>query len=169
MTSVDCDDTLVTDRKNGDSKYTYFLDNKIIAEHQWAILGIHEVTGCDADVIDEQRPFSTDYSLSMFLSGCYYLDAHQTWRSDGVRVRQHVEKRLILILLSSGWIGNECRGHSVSVHTFNNLCCRFLCAAETNRFQRPDSWLQRECHHLYDLDRHCRTLPSDNWLFVLQG
>ena len=65
----------------------YFLDNTIIAEHQWAILGIHEMDKCDENAVEENHSFSSDYSLRIFLSGCYYLDQYGHWQSDGLRVK----------------------------------------------------------------------------------
>lgn len=68
-------------------KYTYFLDNQQISHHQSAIFGIRELKQCQEDDLDTPVRFTSDYSLRMYTSGCYYLDNKNHWQSDGLLVK----------------------------------------------------------------------------------
>ncbi|CAM2704040.1 unnamed protein product [Rotaria socialis] len=74
------------DRKSNTSKYTYFIDNTRISHHQWAIVGIREMKQCNKDNLSDSIQFSSDYSIRIYTSGCYYLDSNNNWQSDGLKV-----------------------------------------------------------------------------------
>ncbi|CAF3361707.1 unnamed protein product [Rotaria sp. Silwood1] len=74
------------DRKPHTSKYTYFIDNTRISHHQWAVIGVREMKECNRDNLDDNIQFSSDYSIRMYTSGCYYLDDDNNWQSDGLIV-----------------------------------------------------------------------------------
>ncbi|CAF3768567.1 unnamed protein product [Rotaria magnacalcarata] len=74
------------DRKSNTSKYTYFIDNTRISHHQWAIVGIREMKQCNKDNLSDNIQFSSDYSIRIYTSGCYYLDSNNNWQSDGLKV-----------------------------------------------------------------------------------
>ncbi|CAF3678781.1 unnamed protein product [Rotaria sordida] len=74
------------DRKPHTSKYIYFIDNTRISHHQWAIIGIREMKECNRNNLDDNIQFSSDYSIRMYTSGCYYLDDNNNWQSDGLIV-----------------------------------------------------------------------------------
>ncbi|CAF5159761.1 unnamed protein product, partial [Rotaria sp. Silwood1] len=69
------------DRKPHTSKYTYFIDNTRISHHQWAVIGVREMKECNRDNLDDNIQFSSDYSIRMYTSGCYYLDDDNNWQS----------------------------------------------------------------------------------------
>ena len=46
-------------------------------------------------ISDQSLNFTANYALRMFTSGCYYLDANNHWRSDGLRV-----SALLLVIVS---------------------------------------------------------------------
>jgi hypothetical protein len=77
------------DRKTHPSKYTYFIDNNRILHHQWAILGIREMKECKYDNLNNNIQFSSDYSIRIYTSGCYYLDNNNNWQSDGLIVSKN--------------------------------------------------------------------------------
>ena len=79
---------LTLDRKSNTSKYTYFIDNTRISHHQWAIVGIREMKECNKDSLGDNIQFSSDYSIRIYTSGCYYLDSNNNWQSDGLKVRK---------------------------------------------------------------------------------
>ncbi|UJR25593.1 hypothetical protein I4U23_006937 [Adineta vaga] len=81
------------DRKNSSSKYTYFISNTRIAYHQWAIIGIRELKTCHFDNFNDKNEFSSNYSIRMYTSGCYYLDKYHTWQSDGLTVGEETNER----------------------------------------------------------------------------
>jgi len=77
------------DRKTHPSKYTYFIDNNRILHHQWAILSIREMKECKHDNLNNNIQFSSDYSIRIYTSGCYYLDENNNWQSDGLIVSKN--------------------------------------------------------------------------------
>lgn len=78
--------------------YTYYLDNEKTTDHRSVIFGLRELTTnevnivCSNDTIqsppmvNERTSFTSNYSLRMYTSGCYYLDENQRWQSDGLIV-----------------------------------------------------------------------------------
>ncbi|CAF3412739.1 unnamed protein product, partial [Rotaria socialis] len=81
---------------NGASSFTMFLNNTRVTNHDMAVLGIREV---DTSIYCHNKSrtlpwlhdqigfhFTQDYSLRVFVSGCYYLDENHEWRSDGLIV-----------------------------------------------------------------------------------
>ncbi|CAF1236168.1 unnamed protein product [Adineta ricciae] len=81
------------DRKNNSLKYIYFLPNTLISHHQWAVLGIRELKKCKINGQHGDNRFSSDYSIRMYTSGCYYLHKDQTWQSDGLTVGKESNER----------------------------------------------------------------------------
>ena len=87
---------MVVDRRNG-SVMTYYLDNEQTSNHNSLVFALRELNESEVQeycdhrssslvVIDEKRNFTCDYSLRVYHSACYYLDANDRWRSDGMRV-----------------------------------------------------------------------------------
>lgn len=87
------------DLANGDF-YKYFIDNQRTSGHQTIIFGLRELNETEMDYycsnislpnylpIDFDSPvnFTVNYEIRTYTSGCYYLDANNVWRSDGLRV-----------------------------------------------------------------------------------
>ena len=78
---------------------TYFLDNQQTLGHQSIIFGLRELNASEVTdacssspankrlpITDQQVPFSSNYELRLFTSGCYYFDAQNQWQADGVVV-----------------------------------------------------------------------------------
>ena len=81
------------------SVYTHFLDNEQTTGHRSVIYGIRQLNEtevnhrcsspsalADPPRSDEPFRFTENYELRLYTSGCYYLDADNRWRSDGLRV-----------------------------------------------------------------------------------
>ncbi|CAF5144803.1 unnamed protein product, partial [Rotaria sp. Silwood1] len=61
---------------NEKDPYSLFFNNTRIKNHHTAVLGIRK---------DQKKVhFTDDYSLRVFMSGCYYLDENNEWRSDNL-------------------------------------------------------------------------------------
>lgn len=73
-------------RHENESKIVFFVDQNVVKTHQWAIVGISESDQCDVELVDDDRRFSTDYSIRILLFGCFYLNSNGFWRSDGLQV-----------------------------------------------------------------------------------
>ena len=83
---------------NSESIYTYFLDNQQTLGHQSMIFGLRELDSTEMlnlcsnssifnlPVINERVNFTSNYQLRIYISGCYYLDTNNQWKSDGLRV-----------------------------------------------------------------------------------
>ena len=83
-----------------DTIYNYFIDNNRTKDHQSLIFGLRQLNATEqsdqcsnASVTLQQPPvsnqpfnFTSNYELRIFTSGCYYLDANNNWKSDGVLV-----------------------------------------------------------------------------------
>jgi hypothetical protein len=84
-----------------DHHYTHQIDEAHVADHRSVIFGVRETSVLEqqrycnnhtmtinevASLFDTPMNFSIDYELRSFTSGCYYLDKHNQWRSDGLRV-----------------------------------------------------------------------------------
>ena len=83
-----------------DGVYRYSIDNEVMAGHQSVIVGLRELDttetsslcsiGCGSvsEPPRSDRPFhfTADYRLRTYVSGCYFLDADNHWRSDGLLV-----------------------------------------------------------------------------------
>lgn len=83
-----------------DDLYKYFLDNQRTAGHQSIIFGLRELNETEMEYYcsnisiynhlpsDFYSPFNftVNYEIRTYTSGCYYLDANNIWRSDGLRV-----------------------------------------------------------------------------------
>lgn len=44
---------------------------------------------CKYETINENIQFSSDYSIRIYTSGCYYLDENNNWQSSGFKVNQN--------------------------------------------------------------------------------
>ena len=84
---------------NKDGYYHHFLNNEQTANHYTIIYGIRELNINEAkqyclnktleqnlEMIREPFSFSSNYRIRVYQSGCFYLDANQYWRSDGLVV-----------------------------------------------------------------------------------
>ena len=82
-----------------DSVHRYFIDNQRTVGHQSVIFGLRELDANESSIYcrntstlidpprsDQPFSFTSNYQLRTFASGCYYLDASNQWRSDGLRV-----------------------------------------------------------------------------------
>lgn len=54
---------------------------------------------CNQDNLNSNIQFSSDYSIRMYTSGCYYLDNQNNWQSDGLTVSKHNKEKNQFILL----------------------------------------------------------------------
>ena len=81
------------------SLYTHFLNNQETAGHQSIIYGVRQLNTTEADYwcnnqsvradpprSDQPFRFTNNYELRLYTSGCFYLDADQRWRSNGLLV-----------------------------------------------------------------------------------
>ena len=79
--------------------YTFFIEQQQTSNRQSVIFGLRELTvkesldHCSNRSMNQTLPipeqpshFTADYQLRLYTSGCYYLDANQQWRSDGLQV-----------------------------------------------------------------------------------
>jgi len=79
--------------------YNYFLDNQQTQNHQSLIFALRELSTDEVfnycsnnslinsfPVTDESFNFTSDYSLRLYTSGCYYFDENNQWTSDGLIV-----------------------------------------------------------------------------------
>ena len=101
--------------------YQYFLDNEQTSNHQSFVFGLRElnvseiIDVCSSTLNNSHRPpitdepfnFTSDYRLRIYTSGCYYLDEHQQWKSDGLIVSKHhsfpsLTKKMSIF--DQGWI-----------------------------------------------------------------
>ena len=85
---------------NNENMYQYFLDNEQTSNHQSFVFGLRELNASEIidvcsstfnnthrpPIMDEPFNFTSDYRLRIYTSGCYYLDEHQQWKSDGLIV-----------------------------------------------------------------------------------
>ena len=74
--------------------YRYYIDNNKTAGFQSLYLGIRELKEkeeCNDDVLpvitDAPYAFSSNFSMRLYSSGCYYLDRQGFWKSDGMKVK----------------------------------------------------------------------------------
>jgi hypothetical protein len=84
--------------KDGD--YVHFLDNNQTVNHQFIIYAIREMTAKEKNdfcsnpnlsqsllsMINEPMIFSSNYSIRVYQSGCFYLDSNNHWQSNGLLV-----------------------------------------------------------------------------------
>jgi hypothetical protein len=96
--------------------YTYYIDNRRTANHQWVVFGVRELNSTEHEQFclnksNNNGPpltnlpfhFSSDYELRTYLSGCYYIDLNNIWQSDGLLVSVNIyneTKEVICISLS---------------------------------------------------------------------
>jgi hypothetical protein len=83
-----------------DGEYVHFLDNNQTANHQFIIYALRELTSREAidfcshqnltesplSIPNQPTIFSSDYSVRVYQSGCFYLDSNNNWQSDGLFV-----------------------------------------------------------------------------------
>jgi len=83
-----------------DNIYKYFLDNQMTQDHQSLIFGFREFNSTELNdvcsnqsmnrsvppISDSLFDFTSNYQLRVYLSGCYYLDKDNQWKSDGLIV-----------------------------------------------------------------------------------
>lgn len=53
---------------------------------------------CNENNLGNNVQFSSDYSMQIYASGCYYLDDHHHWQSDGLTVSEHNAKIKVYII-----------------------------------------------------------------------
>ncbi|UJR19382.1 hypothetical protein I4U23_022512 [Adineta vaga] len=75
--------------------HIHFIDNQRTIGHQTLIFGLRELNSNDLClnssnktffIPNESFEFTSDYQLRIFTSGCYYLNEHNQWKSDGLIV-----------------------------------------------------------------------------------
>jgi len=78
--------------------YRYFLNNQQTFGHQNITFGFRELNSTEKNhfcsntsmdtppLINERFEFTSNYTLRVYTSGCYYLDENNQWKSDGVLV-----------------------------------------------------------------------------------
>ena len=81
-----------------DSIYKYYVDNQKTSGHQSIIFGLRELNPIELinycsnisinspPITDKRFNFTSNYELRIYTSGCYYLDANNQWKSDGLLV-----------------------------------------------------------------------------------
>jgi hypothetical protein len=70
-----------------DNIYKYFLDNRVVSNHQSIIFGLRQLNPKEIEdfclnVLTKNFPIID--SLLNFTSACYYLDKNNYWKSDGL-------------------------------------------------------------------------------------
>ncbi len=77
----------------------YFINNKDVGKHDSIIFGIRELSFGEMDEYCSEKSlpmtnqpfnFSSKYQLRTYLSGCFYLDSNNHWKSDGLLVRNEI-------------------------------------------------------------------------------
>ncbi|CAF0859705.1 unnamed protein product [Rotaria sordida] len=84
---------------SNESIYTYFINNQQTSTHQSLIFGLRELNSTEfiefclnkslvnnLPITDEKFNFTSNYELRIYISGCYYLDSNNNWKSDGLIV-----------------------------------------------------------------------------------
>jgi len=78
--------------------YIYFINNEKTIGHQSIIFGLRELNSTETlnfcsnssnmtlPITNKSFNFTVDYKLRVYTSGCYYLDANNQWKSDGLTV-----------------------------------------------------------------------------------
>ncbi|CAF3978323.1 unnamed protein product [Rotaria sp. Silwood2] len=84
---------------NNDGIWTTFIDNQQMSNHQSVIFGVRELNQIEFDmycfnetlesppITDQSYNFTANYSLRIFISGCYYRDQNDQWQSYGLTVQ----------------------------------------------------------------------------------
>jgi hypothetical protein len=52
---------------------------------------------CKQDNLNDNIQFSSDYSIRIYKSGCYYLDNNNNWQSNGLKVNKNKNKILFYL------------------------------------------------------------------------
>ena len=78
--------------------FVFYIDNQRTTGHQSMIFGLRELNETeinnrctnlsivDPPIADERINFTSNYQMRIYTSGCYYLDANNQWKSDGLVV-----------------------------------------------------------------------------------
>lgn len=82
-----------------DSLHRHYIDNRVTSMHRSVVFGLRELASSEVKkfcpipsrrqslrVINELSTFTSNYQLRIYTSGCYYLDQHGNWQSDGLLV-----------------------------------------------------------------------------------
>ncbi|CAF3373773.1 unnamed protein product [Rotaria sp. Silwood1] len=84
---------------NNEGLWITFIDNQQMSNHQSVIFGVRELNQTEFDmycfnetlnlppITDQPYNFTANYSLRIFISGCYYRDSNDQWQSDGLNVQ----------------------------------------------------------------------------------
>lgn len=89
---------------NPNHLWIHFLDNQQTLNHHSIVYGIRQLDltadnrFCSNKALhpslfihdDQPVQFTADYLLRIYQSGCFYLDSHYQWQSDGLIVRLFV-------------------------------------------------------------------------------
>ena len=87
----DIDGWTIFSAANEDKISTFFLDNEQTLNHRSVIFGVRELhpsetTDGTLPMPRERLLFTSDYELRLYSSACLYLDEHEHWQSDGLKV-----------------------------------------------------------------------------------
>lgn len=116
---------------SSEDTFVQFIDNQHLSNHHSVIIGIRELKSeelaqfsLETDVLptfDEFYHFTNNYELRVYMSGCYYLDEDNEWRSNGLIVRSPCLKNLCLFLwiFQVGPLTNYNYTHCLSTHLKN--------------------------------------------------
>ena len=111
--------------------HRFFLDNQQTSTHQSVIFGLRELTANETlthcyhpstsqtlPITQQPSPFTSDYELRLYTSGCYYLDANQQWQSDGLQVtlRRGIEEFVSICTVQVGPLTDFDRTQCFSTH-----------------------------------------------------
>ena len=81
-----------------DNVYNYFLNNQQTFGHQSIIFGVRELDATEYQnscqnqsvksppITNQPFNFSSNYEVRTYTACCYYLDANNIWRTDGLLV-----------------------------------------------------------------------------------
>ena len=99
---------------SNDSVHRYFIDNQRTVGHRSLIFGLRELDATESSIYclntsttidpprsDQPFSFTSNYQLRSFASGCYFLDANNQWRSDGLVVSVSLSSTIHDSLFSS--------------------------------------------------------------------
>ena len=78
--------------------YSYYINNRRTASRKSIVFQLRELNSTEVrhccprnskhtpPIFDEPVNFTSNYELRIYSSGCYYLDKHNNWQSDGLWV-----------------------------------------------------------------------------------
>ena len=128
--------------------HTFFLNNDATAGHRSIIFGVRQLNTTEADRLclnqsigvdpprsDQPFRFTDNYELQVYTSGCFYLDAEQRWRSDGLTVTYPPPFPHASIRSLAGGSVDRSIANALPVDPSHNLRWRLPGTAETRELE----------------------------------